>query len=148
MYFEIDRTLKIGAVNGYSPLPRLAGTITDCRGVVLLMTRDVLVFAGPWYWIHSLFVRQLPLGVYQGLVEITQLDGATALRLRVSLLNLRLSVMVLMVLFIASLPAAWEKGYGWVFSAISIVAVVGLLFLYIWMVRRARLWFEELLRKG
>ena len=147
MYFDVDHNLEISELRLEDAFASAAQEISERRGRVIAVSKDILVFSAPFWRVNGLlyfFVRQLPIGVSHGVMQRIERNGVCMVRLRISLLWLRLCIAAIVLLLVPALltPDAGDKT---VLLSLLAVSVVGGGLIYMVAVVEARKYFTKIL---
>jgi hypothetical protein len=147
MYFDLDHQVELSA-GADDPLARAAEEIRKRRGRIVAASPEILVFSAPFWRANGplyFFVRQLPLGVSHGVLQVLARDTAvTVVRCRVSLLWLRVCVAALALLLVSAAlrPSASERAILWLVLLIGLFAGAAI---YAFALVEARRFFEQII---
>lgn len=149
MYFDVDSEVEIPKSSAGNAIAEAAREITERRGIIVAETNEVLVFSATWWRFNGIawwFIKQLPLGVSHGLIEMTTNDKACLIRFRVSLFWLRINLMIFLFLFAFSLVSASTKGHANLVP-FFILGIIALPLIYVAEVCITRRSFRNMLLK-
>lgn len=127
MYFDIDQILEIPENEVEYAIASMAQEILSRNGSVIALSSDILVFSAPFWRVNGLlylFVRQLPLGVSHGVIQVVKRQDVSEVRTRICLLWLRVCLSLLLVLLMVTAlsPGAGNKTILWSAFIASVLA--------------------------
>jgi len=127
MYFDIDHNLEIPEAELEHAFASMAQEILSRNGSVIALSSDILVFSAPFWRVNGLlywFVRQLPLGVSHGVIQVVKRQSVSEVRIRICLLWLRVCLSLLLLLLIAAAlsPGTGNKAILWSAFIASVIA--------------------------
>ena len=109
MYFDVDSQIEMPASRVEIAIAAAAREVSARRGSIITVSSHLLFFSAPLWRVNGLLwfvVRQLPLGVSHGLIEVTEkIDSTSIIRIRLSLLWLRASIAGVFLLLLSAVVA-------------------------------------------
>ncbi len=147
MYFDVDHQIEVAQSRVDEVFAGLTREIRLRRGRVIAVSNDILVFSAPFWRANGLlyfFVRQLPIGVSHGILQIIMTNDTCVVRSRISLFWLRVCIAGIIVLSIAPMFAPGAGGTPVVW-ALLLTSITGSAIVYGAAVVETRRYFKKLL---
>ena len=144
MYFDVDDQVEI-TTSCQDVFTLATHAILERRGSVIARSSDILVFAAPFCRIWGL--PRLPLGVSHGIFQAIAKDGVYLVRLRVSLLWLRVCLTAMLTLLLAAVLIPGAGRQACLLTLLLATTVAGAA-IYVAAVAEARRYFKGILLKS